>query len=99
MAQIASTQALASSRVWVAEGYVAATDPRPAEALDRALQERDGRSRLLHVLFLPADETYFAVYDGATPDPAQTPLDRVLRAVLLEPSPTTASTSAAAGTS
>jgi hypothetical protein len=78
---------LISSGVFVVEHYLAGADQRRAEALTRLLHGRDAALR--HALFLPADETYFAVYDsppfGAVAARSPSPLDRIVRAVLLAP--------------
>jgi hypothetical protein len=83
---------LVSSAVLVAEHYLAGDDPRRAETLTRLLRASDRHFR--HALFVPADETYFAVYDGPSPEAPRTataiaarscsPFDRVVRGVLLE---------------
>lgn len=86
------TASLLSSDVLVAEHYVADGDPLRAEALTRLLRASAG---LRHALFLPADETYFAVYDGTSAEAvraatagvarSRSSLDRIVRAVLLAP--------------
>lgn len=81
-----------SSNVLVVEHYLADADRRDAEALTRFLRASDGRLR--HALFVPADETFFAVYDSAsqtmraptaTAHRSHSPLDRIVRAVLFDP--------------
>jgi hypothetical protein len=83
----AQAPSLVSSGVFVAEHYLAGADPGRAEALTRLLQGSDAQLR--HALFLPSDETYFAVYDsppsGAVAAQSPSPLDRIVRAVLLAP--------------
>jgi hypothetical protein len=83
---------LVLSEVLVAERYLPDADPLRADALTRLLCANDGRLR--HALFLPADETYFAVYDNTPPDAAHAAsavtrsrnlLDRIVPAVLLVP--------------
>jgi hypothetical protein len=88
-----STASLLSSEVFVAEHYLGGTDPMRAETLTRLL--RASSFGLRHALFLPADDTFFAVYDGtsaevvsaATAGEARSPgsLDRIVRAVLFDP--------------
>lgn len=79
---------LVASRVVVVEHYLAGVDSQGAEALTRRLRDT-GATRLRYALFLPVDETYFAVYEGPSADvrAAGGPLDRVVQAVLLEPHP------------
>ncbi len=83
---------LVLSEVLVAERYLPDADPLRADALTRLLCANDGRLR--HALFLPADETYFAVYDSTSADAVHTVtamgrsrnlLDRIVPAVLLVP--------------
>ena len=83
---------LVLSEVLVAERYLPDADPLRADALTRLLRANDGRLR--HALFLPADETYFAVYDSTSADAAHAAsagarsrnlLDRIVPAVLLVP--------------
>lgn len=84
---------LVLSNVLVAEHYLAGAESRRAEALTRLLGA--GGARLRHALFLPGDDTYFAVYDSpsaaavraatAAVTRASSPLDRIVRAVLLDP--------------
>lgn len=91
----ARAPSLVSSSVFVAEHYLAGADPRRAETLTRLLRASDGQLR--HALFLPADETYFAVYDSPSAEAvraatavagrSRSPLDRIVRAVLLDPYP------------
>ena len=90
---IARDPLLASSDVFVVEHYLASADRRHAETLTRLLRATDGRLR--HALYVPADETYFAVYDrspvdavrapSAVDDRSRSPLDRIVRAVLFDP--------------
>jgi hypothetical protein len=86
------TSSLVLSDVLVAERYLPDADPLRAGALTRILRANDGRLR--HALFLPADETYFAVYDRTSEDAAHAAsvvagsrdlLDRILPALLLVP--------------
>jgi hypothetical protein len=86
------TSSLVLSEVLVAERYLPDTDPLRADALTRLLRAHDGRLR--HALFLPADETYFAVYDSTSADAVHAAsavgrsrnlLDRIVPAVLLVP--------------
>jgi hypothetical protein len=91
------TASLVSSDVFVAEHYLGGTDPLRAETLARLL--RASAAGLRHALFLPADDTLFAVYDGASAElvsaatagvpRSQGSLDRIVRAVLLDPVRTT----------
>src|SRR3990170_4879005 len=82
---------LVLSKVLVAERYLPDTDPLRADALTRLLRANDGRLR--HALFLPADATYFAVYDSTAADAhaasavarSRNLLDRIVPAVLLVP--------------
>ena len=84
---------LVSSEVFVVEHYLAGTDQRHAEKLTRFL--RATNKRLRYALFVPADETYFAVYDSpsgealrppaSAADQSRNPLDRIVRAVLFDP--------------
>ena len=84
---------LVSSNVFVVEHFMAGADRGQAETLTRLLRANDGRLR--HALFVPADETYFAVYDSpsgeavrtptAVADPSRGPLDRIVRAVFFDP--------------
>ena len=81
------------SNVFVAEHYLAGAEPRRAETLTRLLGAANARLR--HALFLPGDETYFAVYDSTSAEAVRAatatftrpsgPLDRIVRAVLLHP--------------
>jgi hypothetical protein len=81
------------SNVLVAEHYLAGAGPPRAETLTRLLGAANARLR--HALFLPGDETYFAVYDStsaeavraatATVTRPNSPHDRIVRAVLLDP--------------
>jgi hypothetical protein len=88
-----STVSLMSSEVFVAEHYLGGTDPLRAETLTRRLRASSAGFR--HALFLPADDTFFAVYDGTSAEvvsaatAARSPgsFDRIVRAVLLEPVP------------
>ena len=57
---------LVLSDVLVAERYLPDGNPLRADALTRLLRANDGRLR--HALFLPADETYFAVFDSTSAD-------------------------------
>ena len=83
---------LVLSEVLVAERYLPDADPLRADALTRLLRANDGRLR--HALFLPGDETYFAVYDSTSADAAHAAssvarsrnlVDRIVPAVLLVP--------------
>lgn len=83
---------LVLSEVLVAERYLPDTAPLRADALTRILRANDGRFR--HALFLPADETYFAIYDSTSAEAVRAAravarsrnlLDRVVPAVLLVP--------------
>jgi hypothetical protein len=86
-------RSLVSSDVFVAEHYLGGTDPLRAETLTRVLRAR--ATGLRHALFLPTDDTFFAVYDGASADAVRAAtvgvsrssgsLDRIVRAVLLDP--------------
>jgi hypothetical protein len=89
---IARDPLLVSSNVFVVEHYLASADRRHAETLTQLLRATDGGLR--HALFVPADETYFAVYDNssaeavrtptAVADRSRSPLDRIVRAVLFD---------------
>jgi hypothetical protein len=83
---------LVLSEVLVAERYLSDADPLRADALTRLLRAGDGRLR--HALFLPGDETYFAVYDSTSVDAvhaasavdrARHVPDRIVPALLLVP--------------
>jgi hypothetical protein len=84
-------QPLVSSNVFVVEHYLSGADWGHAEALTRRLRATDWSLR--HALFVPDDETYFAVYDrpsvGTVRAPAVVasqsgnPFDRIVRAVLI----------------
>lgn len=82
----ASASTLVQSDVLVAEHYLPSADPLSADELTLLL--RAGEGRFLHALYLPGDETCFAVYDGspATARAVRPPgsLDRIVPAVLLE---------------
>ena len=84
---------LVSSNVFVVEHYLAGADRGHAEALTRRLRATDGRLR--HALYVPDDETYFAVYArpsvetlrarALVADQSRSPFDRIVRAVLFDP--------------
>ncbi len=88
---IAREPLLVSSDVFVAEHYLAGASLERAESLTRLLRARD--EHLRHALYVPADETYFAVYDSPSAEAVRTatavaarsrsPLDRIVRAALL----------------
>ena len=77
------------SDVLVGERYLPDGNPLRADTLTQLLNAEYGRLR--HALFLPADETYFAVFDGTAPNTASSVgrshdlLDRIVSAVLLVP--------------
>jgi hypothetical protein len=87
------------TNVLVAEHYLAAAAARRVDTITDALAEAADELagagspiRLLRALFVPFDETYFAVYEAQSADAvraaaslARSPLERVVHAVLLEP--------------
>lgn len=88
----ARASSLVLSDVFVAERYLPDADPLRPDALTRLLRANDGRLR--HALYLPADETYFAVYDSTSEEAVRAAngetrssdlLDRIVPAVLLVP--------------
>ncbi|HKP19385.1 MAG TPA: hypothetical protein VJT84_12975 [Gaiellaceae bacterium] len=86
--------AASASNVFVAEHYLAGVDFRGAQTLLTRLVRASG-GHLRHALFLPADETFLAVYDGSSANsvraataaaaPTHSSLDRVVGALLLDP--------------
>jgi hypothetical protein len=85
----ASASALVLSDVLVAEHYLPFAESLRADELTLLLGAGEGR--LLHALYLPGDETCFAVYSGATPASRAvsppSPLDRIVPALLLAREP------------
>jgi hypothetical protein len=86
------------THVLISEHYLADAAEQRVDLITRNLEDAaeelasaGTRIRLLRALFVPFDETYFAVYDAESADAvrkaaalAQCPFERVVRAVLLE---------------